>query len=87
MFGRIQNIINGRRIEIENTPLDQPLRHDMLTSFLIANTSRDINNTKHVDADLCRPMTDKEIFGNVFDAMRAGTDTVSKNLFILFFFF
>ena len=30
-------------------------------------------------------MTDKEIFGNIFDAMRGGTDTVSKNLLILFF--
>jgi len=41
---------------------------------------------KHVDADLLRQMTDREIFGNLFDAMRAGTDTVSKNLFILFYF-
>ena len=32
-------------------------------------------------------MTDREIFGNIFDAMRAGTDTVSKNLFIFILFF
>jgi cytochrome P450 len=80
-FGRMYKIIKERRAEIENTPLDQPLRHDMLTSFITANTPRDINSTKHTDADSLRPMTDKEIFGNIFDAMRGGTDTVSKIFF------
>src|ERR1043166_6995255 len=78
LFYRIINIIKERRIEIENTPLDRPLSHDMLTSLLTANTSRDINAVKHADADLLRPMTDGEIFANIFDAMRAGSDTVSK---------
>jgi len=77
-FDRIHNIIKVRRIEIENTPLDRPLRHDMLTSFMTANTPRDINAVKHADSDLLRPMTDKEIFGNILDTMRGGTDTVSK---------
>jgi hypothetical protein len=40
VFYRIYNIIKERRIEIENTSLDQPLRHDMLTSFITANTPR-----------------------------------------------
>jgi hypothetical protein len=82
LFGKIYNIIKERRIEIGNTPLDQPLHHDMLTSYLTANTSRDINVVKRADTDLLRPMTDKEIFGNILDAMRGGTDTVSKNKFI-----
>src|SRR5437764_1458710 len=47
-FGRIYHIIKERRIEIENTPLDQPLRHDMLTSFITANTPRDINSVKQL---------------------------------------
>jgi hypothetical protein len=80
LFERISNIIKERKIEIENTPLDQPLRHDMLTSFITANTSRDINSTKHGDIDLLRPMTDKEIFGNIFDAIGGGTDTVSEKV-------
>src|SRR6266542_3259787 len=80
---KILNIIKERRIEIENTPLDQPLRHDMLTSHITANTPRDINITKHGDADTLRPMTDREIFGNVVDAMTGGTGTVSKR--VLFF--
>jgi len=87
LFDRLYNIIKERRIEIENTPLDQPLRHDMLTTCMVANTSRDINAVKHADADLLRPMTDKEIFGNILDSMLGGADTVSKLFYIYFIFF
>ncbi|GBC04537.1 hypothetical protein RclHR1_05720010 [Rhizophagus clarus] len=82
LYEKIYNIIKERRIEIENTPLDKPLRHDMLTSFITANTPRDINTVRHsdTDADLLRPMTDREIFGNILDAMGGGTDTTA-NLF------
>jgi len=51
LFDRMYDIIKERRIEIENTPLDQPLPNDMLTSYLTANTSRDINTVRHGDAD------------------------------------
>ncbi|GBC03326.1 hypothetical protein RclHR1_05070010 [Rhizophagus clarus] len=78
LFDRLYTLVKERRIEIENTPLDQPLRHDMLTTFITANTSRDINAVKHADADLLRPMTDREIFGNILDAMLAGTDTTAN---------
>ncbi|GBC04536.1 hypothetical protein RclHR1_05720009 [Rhizophagus clarus] len=82
MYDKLYKIIKKRRTEIENTPLDKPLRHDMLTSFITANTSRDINVVRNsdADADLLRPMTDKEILGNILDAMGGGTDTVA-NLF------
>ena len=80
-YNKLYNIIKERRVEVENTPLDQPLRHDMLTSFITANTSRDINPVKNADAEYLRPMTDKEIFGNVLDAITAGTNTVNKILF------
>ena len=33
LFDKLYNIIKERRIEIENTP--RPLRHDMLTSFIL----------------------------------------------------
>jgi cytochrome P450 len=79
IFNRIRKIIKERRTEIENTPLDQPLRHDLLTSHITTNTPRDTNLIKHSDdVDMSRPMTDKEIFGNIFESMIAGTDTVSK---------
>ncbi|GBC04534.1 hypothetical protein RclHR1_05720007 [Rhizophagus clarus] len=82
LFGKIYNIIRERRIEIENTPLNHPLRYDMLTSFITANTSRDINVVRNdnTNADLLKPMTDREIFGNILDAMSGGTDTTA-NLF------
>ncbi|RGB26450.1 cytochrome P450 [Rhizophagus diaphanus] len=79
LFDKLYTIIKERRIEIENTPLDQSLRHDMLTSFITANTSRDINAVKHVDDDdLLRPMTDKEIFSNILEAMVGGTDSTAN---------
>src|SRR5581483_11271955 len=34
LYQRIDSIIKSRREEIENTPLDEPLRHDMLTSVI-----------------------------------------------------
>jgi hypothetical protein len=83
MYDKFYKIIKERRIEIENTPLDQPLRHDMLTSYIIASTPRDNNIVKHDDddGDYLRPMTDKEILGNTLDTMGTGTDSVSKNSF------
>ncbi|EXX75970.1 hypothetical protein RirG_037320 [Rhizophagus irregularis DAOM 197198w] len=78
LFDRLYNIVKERRIEIENTPLDQPLRHDMLTSYITANTPRDINVLKQADADLLRPMTDKEIF-EVKQRLRQEFDRVFEN--------
>ena len=77
-FYRLYNIIKKRRIEIENTPLDQPLHQDMLTSCMTANTLRDINAVKHTDSDLLRPMTDQENFGIILDAILGGLNSVSK---------
>ncbi|CAB4376303.1 unnamed protein product [Rhizophagus irregularis] len=87
LFNRIRKIIKERRYEIENTPLDQPLRHDILTSHITANTPRDINIIKHSDdVDMSRPMVDKEIFGNIFESIIAGTDTsASVFCFVVYF--
>ncbi|GBC01327.1 hypothetical protein RclHR1_04140012 [Rhizophagus clarus] len=78
LVDKLYTIVKKRRIEIENTPLDQPLRHDMLTAFITANTPRDINVAKNADDDLSKPMTDKEIFRNILDAMSAGTDATAN---------
>ncbi|CAB5195392.1 unnamed protein product [Rhizophagus irregularis] len=82
LYEKVYKIIKKRRVEIENTPCEQLLRNDMLTSNIIANTPRDIEIVRHgdVDADLLRPMTDKEILGNILDAVGGGTHSVS-NLF------
>jgi hypothetical protein len=87
LFDRMYKIIKERRIEIENTPLEQPLSQDMLTSCITANTSRDVNSVKHADANLLRPMTDEEILGKILDVMLGGTDTVNSFHFIILFFF
>ena len=79
---RIVKIVNERIIEIDNTPLDQPLRQDMMTSCMTANTPRDVSSTVNsADADMLRPMTDQEVFGIILDSMLGGTDTVSKFYF------
>jgi hypothetical protein len=84
LFDRIYKIVKERRIEIENTPLDQPLSQDMLTSCMVTNTSRDINTVKHTDADLLRPMTDDEIFGIIFDVLATGINPVNKFYFLFY---
>ncbi|RIB26957.1 hypothetical protein C2G38_2161947 [Gigaspora rosea] len=61
LFERIDTIIKKRRKEIEETPVGTELRHHMLTSLIIANTERDVNNVKTFGDDLLRPMTDAEI--------------------------
>ncbi|CAG8840190.1 24567_t:CDS:2, partial [Racocetra persica] len=73
LFDKVGKIVKERRIEIENTPLDQPLRHDFLTSHITTNTPRDINIINHSEAvDIVRPMNDKEIVDNIFEAITAG---------------
>jgi len=86
LYNKIDSIIKRRKEEIENTPLDEPLRHDMLTSVITANTPRDINYTKTVSGEsMERPMTDLEIRHIMLDAFIGGTDTVSS-IFKYFFF-
>jgi len=77
LFDKLYKVIKERKIEIENTPLDQPLRPDMLTSYITANTPRDINTVKRTGV---RPMNDNEIRGMILDSMLGGTETVA-NLF------
>ncbi len=78
---KLDEIIKKRRQLIENTPMDKPLPHDMLTSVIIANTPRDINYIKTVGGEaMDRPMTDIEIRGIMFDGFLGGTDTVNKLL-------
>ncbi|PKY30876.1 cytochrome P450 [Rhizophagus irregularis] len=83
---RMDAIIKRRRQEIENTPLDEPLPNDLLTSIIIANTSRDINYNKIDDKEVMRPMTDPEIRGIIFDGIIAGTDTTANTIsFIVYY--
>ncbi|CAB4441241.1 unnamed protein product [Rhizophagus irregularis] len=85
LFDKIYNIIKERRVEIESTPLDQPLRYDMLTSYLTANTPRDINVTKHADIELLRPMTDGDVFDNIFDSLLGGGTMSNLICFVIYY--
>ncbi|CAG8585524.1 10615_t:CDS:2, partial [Dentiscutata heterogama] len=84
LYGKLTEIIERRRREIEETPLSEELRNDMLTSFIIANTDRDMYKGKYVEKFeeevVVRPMKNEDICGNLMDAFLGGTDTVA-NLF------
>ncbi|GBB92218.1 hypothetical protein RclHR1_19870004 [Rhizophagus clarus] len=84
---RMDSIIKRRRQEIENTPLNKPLPNDLLTSTIVANTSRDVNyNNKPDDKEVMRPMTDLEIRGIIFDGIIAGTDTTANSIsFVVYY--
>ncbi|PKC66473.1 cytochrome P450 [Rhizophagus irregularis] len=87
LYDKVDSIIKRRREKIENTPLDKPLPHDMLTSVITANTPRDINYTKTVGGEsMDRPMTDLEIRHIMFDAFIGGTDTTANMIsFIVYY--
>ncbi|CAG8801632.1 11345_t:CDS:2, partial [Racocetra persica] len=80
LYQRLINIIEKRRREINEIPLDEELRSDMLTSFIIANTDRDTNKGKFSEKYNEKPMKNEEICGNLIDAFIGGTDTTA-NLF------
>ncbi|CAG8581033.1 7792_t:CDS:2, partial [Racocetra persica] len=60
LFETLNMIIKKRRKEIDETPIDKELGHDMLTSLIIANTERNKNRISTDDGTF-RPMTDVEI--------------------------
>jgi cytochrome P450 len=81
------HLLERRKEEIENTPLDKPLSHDMLTSVITANTPRDINYTKTVGGEaLDRPLNDIEIRHIMFDAFIGGTDTTANMISFITYF-
>ncbi|CAG8639983.1 5799_t:CDS:2, partial [Cetraspora pellucida] len=83
LYGKLTEIIERRRREINDTPINEALRNDMLTSFIIANTDRDTHKEKYIEKYkdvVIRPMKNEEICGNLIDAFIGGTDTTA-NLF------
>ncbi|CAG8792106.1 17017_t:CDS:2, partial [Racocetra persica] len=87
LFDTVGKIVKKRRIEIENTPLDQPLRPDFLTSHITTNTPRDVNIINHSErVEIFRPMNDKEIVDNIFEAITAGTESAANLIcFIVYY--
>ncbi|RIB03872.1 cytochrome P450 [Gigaspora rosea] len=77
-----------RRKEIEEMPVGTKLGNDMLTSLIITNTERDMNEDKNITKDdiTTRPMTDAEIRGNLLDAFIAGVDTMANTFSFLTYY-
>ncbi|CAG8455699.1 11685_t:CDS:2 [Acaulospora morrowiae] len=74
---KVHSIIKERREEIEKTPEDQELAHDLLTMFITINTPRDITE-KIADSLHDRPMTDEEICGLFIENLSGGIDTLAN---------
>ncbi|RIB01384.1 hypothetical protein C2G38_2231014, partial [Gigaspora rosea] len=75
LFKILDLIIKKRRKEIEEIPVGDELRNDMLTSLIVTNTVRDINRTNIGIDNISRPMTDDEIRANLLDSFQGGIDT------------
>ncbi|EXX58609.1 sterol 14-demethylase [Rhizophagus irregularis DAOM 197198w] len=82
---RLNAIIKSRREEIEKTPLDEPLPHDMLTSMIIKNTLRD-DNYIQTGVEAMRTMSDTEIRINILDGIHTGTYKTA-NMFSLIVYY
>ncbi|POG67665.1 cytochrome P450 [Rhizophagus irregularis DAOM 181602=DAOM 197198] len=81
---RLSVIIKRRRQEIDNTPLDEPLPYDMLTSMIIKNTPRDGDYFE--TGESMRSMTDSEIRANLLDGIITGTHKSANLLsFIIYY--
>ncbi|CAB5108424.1 unnamed protein product [Rhizophagus irregularis] len=81
---KLDEIIKRRRQQIEDTPLDKLLPHDMLTSMIIKNTFRDGDYVETDEAN--RSMTDSEIRVNLFDGISNGSYKSANMLsFIIYY--
>jgi len=76
LFNNIDELISQRRKEIEYTPRSEPLRFDMLTSMITANTDRDICEIKFFNEEHTKPMTDEAIRAILWETYVGGIDTV-----------
>ncbi|RIA92001.1 cytochrome P450 [Glomus cerebriforme] len=75
------NIINYRRKEIEETPINEELRHDMLITLIITNTERDYNENHYIANKSSKPLTNDQIRQILLEVVAAGSDTTANFLF------
>ncbi|CAG8517575.1 1218_t:CDS:2 [Acaulospora morrowiae] len=87
LYDRIYKLIYARRAEIKKISEDVPLRPDILTLFITANTERELEKVKGVtNRETLRPMTDDEICYNIFDITEAGIDTAANAMCFTIYF-
>ncbi|CAG8476708.1 23081_t:CDS:1 [Dentiscutata erythropus] len=81
LFDIISKIIKDRRKEIENSLINKDGKaeqmNDMLSMMIMSNTSLIADNlTDDLSPEFKRPMTEREIIGNVLDTLFGGIATV-----------
>ncbi|CAI2169530.1 7551_t:CDS:1 [Funneliformis geosporum] len=82
----MKKVIDHRRNEIENTSVEEKLRHDMLTSLITANTERDVNVSKYMDDDHSKPLNNDEIHQILLESITGGIDTTANLLcFVIYY--
>ncbi|CAG8728534.1 4426_t:CDS:2, partial [Ambispora leptoticha] len=77
----LSEIIQEQRKIIDDTPIDTPIKADVLNALIIANTERDTSRKK--DDEFSRPATDEEIQAALFETIIASVSTTS-NAFAFF---
>ncbi|CAG8597044.1 1160_t:CDS:2 [Paraglomus occultum] len=76
---KLKEIIKDRRQEIAITDVSEPLRADILTMFITANTSRSIIGKTTKD-DEARPLTDGEIEAILWETIGGSIDVTAHVL-------
>ncbi|CAG8651842.1 13621_t:CDS:1 [Funneliformis caledonium] len=80
---RIDDFIRKRRDEIVETPMDQPLKTDILTLLLTYGTTRDITSKNDESS---RPLTEEEIRYTMMEVFTGAIDTTANSLsFIIYY--
>jgi cytochrome P450 len=75
----VRKVIDHRRNEIEQTPVHEELRQDMLTSLITANTEREINKHQHNDdKEFIKPLTNDQISQILLESITGGIDTTAN---------
>ncbi|RIA90006.1 cytochrome P450 [Glomus cerebriforme] len=82
----LSKIINYRRKEIEETPINEELRNDMLTTLIITNTERDFNEKHYIANESSEPLTNDQILQILIEAVAGGSDSIAHFLcFVVYY--
>ncbi|CAG8477015.1 3813_t:CDS:1, partial [Cetraspora pellucida] len=78
IYRELDRIVSEKQKEIENTPLDQPLERNILTSLLTLNTERDLDKISVANVD--RPLTKDQIISLLREVFTGGLEAITNNL-------
>jgi cytochrome P450 len=84
IISELKKMISNQRKEIEQTPLDQPLKPTIITLLLTTNTERDLEKISVGKFE--RPLTDDEVCAIAREVFTGGLDTTSNTLSFVTFY-